>query len=137
MSDLRGSDGTPREEGETKMTRQTSIDVYHRIKEEGLLGKLQLSVLEIVYRHGPISQGEVCREFFNRNEERSITPRFAELVRRNAITEVGQRPCRTTGNLVYVYEWSKKLPDPIVKSSKVKCSHCKGRGYAAEQMSFL
>lgn len=41
------------------MTRNTSVEAYHKIKEEGLIGKRQMQVYEILFEHGPLTNSEV------------------------------------------------------------------------------
>jgi chaperonin cofactor prefoldin len=47
--------------------------------------------------------------------ERSITPRFAELKKQGVVKEVGQRPCRITGRITYIWDVTSKLPEKIEK----------------------
>ncbi len=113
-----------------KTIRDTSIQVYHDIRESGLLGELQLAVYEVIAKFGPISEGELWKEHFPDKQRTSTSPRFAELHRRGAIEMAGKRTCRFTGRTVYVWKITGDMPKK--EPRRVKCPLCSGKGYTVE-----
>jgi hypothetical protein len=112
------------------MIRQTSIDVFHQIKAEGLLSKRKLEAYEIIVFHGPITQMETARRANARGAlDHSITPRFAELEREGVIKEIGKRKCSISGRETHIWETTGKKPLKLEKPLREKCKHCHGRGY--------
>ena len=95
------------------MVRDTSIEVYQQIRDEGLLSKVRFSVYSCVFKFGPITQGEVKKKL--NMDSNTATPRFAELKTQGVITEVGKRPCKITGRTVYEWDVTNKLPKPLPK----------------------
>ncbi len=103
------------------MIQQTSIDAYHEIREKGLLGRLQLEVLEIIVRFGPLTQNELHREHFAETQPRNVQPRVSELEARGVVRSAGQRPCRITGFVCETWEFTGELPhDPVRKTGARK-----------------
>jgi predicted transcriptional regulator len=97
--------------------RQTSIETYHQIKEEGLLSKLRLAVYEVLYQHGPLSTGEIFKEHMQSFQQSCITPRIAELVTRGVVEKVGERDCRTTGRNFCIWDVTSSLPKQPVRKA--------------------
>lgn len=117
------------------MTKRTSVETYRKVTESGLLSRLRTLVYKVIYEHGPITQGECWKLFFEGRgvlAQNSVTPRFAELEARGVIANVGSRPCKTTGHESFVYVTTDDLPVEPKKSKKIKCPHCKGKGYTME-----
>ena len=119
------------------MTRQTSIEAYHKIKEEGLLSKRRLEVYEILYWFGPLSANEV---FFKMskgnmgpvNAASNSAARFSELRDRGVIRESGTKICSITKMNVIQWDVTSKLPIKIKNNIKHKCKHCNGTGFSKE-----
>lgn len=74
--------------------RSTSIAVYRKIKEDGMLSRLRWVVYEALYHFGPCTQAELWSEHLSNFERNSIAPRFSELEDRGVIKAIGERPCR-------------------------------------------
>ena len=101
------------------MIRDTSIAVYHQIKDENLLSRLRWEVYDCLYHHGPLTQMETCRKLNNPNrQDRSYMPRFAELHNMGVIKEVGQRVCSITGREVLLWDVTNSLPRKLEKDIK-------------------
>jgi len=101
------------------MTRQTSIDVYHQIVEEGLLSPKRFAVYDSLFGKGPLTQMECCRQINDPyTQDRTFMPRFAELKRMEAIVEVGVRDCKITGRNVYIWDVTDKRPIKLEKEIK-------------------
>lgn len=112
-------------------TRQTSIDVYREIEAEGLLSKRRWEAYSTLFNHGPITAMETARKIPG-TLDHSISPRFAELKRMGLIREVGERACRITGRNCIIWDVTNNLPIKFEKPKRIKCSHCKGKGYFEE-----
>lgn len=103
------------------MARRTSIAVYHRIEEEGLLSKARWRVYAYLYECGPCTAGEIAEGIdYIRN---NTCARLKELIDRGVVEEIGERPCRTTGNNVILYDVTDQLPvnpqtGPLKKTRK-------------------
>lgn len=93
------------------MVRQTSIDSYNIIKENGLLDGLLFTVYEAIYFGGPMTQMETCRAINSpKTQDRSLMPRFAQLKNMGAINEVGKKICSITGREVLLWDVTKNIP---------------------------
>ena len=94
--------------------RDTSIEAYNKIKADGLLSRLRFDVYDIIFHHGPMTQGECWRDYFNHARQRhSVAPRFAELKRHRVIREVGNRPCGVTGMTAILWDVTSNLPEKL------------------------
>lgn len=100
------------------MIRQTSINVYHEIRDNGLLSKLRFTVYEALFKHGPMTQMELCHLLRGDKysyDRQSLTPRFAELLDAGVIKDVGKRKCSITGNEVLVWDVTDRLPKKVTR----------------------
>ena len=98
-------------------TRQTSIDCYNKIKQEGLLSKRRLQVYESIFNYAPCTASEVFNE---KNLKTNQSGRFTELRDLGVIYEKGERLCRVTGRNVIEWDLTDRLPVNIKKSNKTK-----------------
>lgn len=94
------------------MIRDTSIQVYHQIKEEGLLSERRFQVYETLFHYGPLTAGEIWNWHLKATgaQLNSISPRTAELERRGVIKPVEERLCRVTGRTCIAWDVTSKLP---------------------------
>jgi len=97
------------------MQRKISSTVYGKIKRDGLLGRLQMYVYDILYHNGPLTQMEVAKHS-EKMDRSSVGPRFTELKRMGCIESCGKRKCVVTGRSTNTFDVTKNLPD---KSKKV------------------
>lgn len=118
------------------MARQTSIDSYKEIVADGTLSKRQLQVYKALYVGGPMTQRETEIAIFGKLGH-SITPRFAELERSGAIRTPRKRVCKITKRTVHEWEITGSKPLKFDRPKKIKCKHCKGKGYFTEQQAKL
>jgi hypothetical protein len=98
-------------------TRQTSIDCYNKIKQEGLLSKRRLQVYESIFNYAPCTASEVFNE---KNLKTNQSGRFTELRDLGVIYEKGERLCSVTGRNVIEWDLTDRLPIKIKKSNKTK-----------------
>jgi hypothetical protein len=115
------------------MTKSTSIEAYHQGREDGLLSRVRQEVLNVIVENqdlpkfsrigwgieGPgsntselawlrmngVSQKDVAKilKTLDEDGERTSGPRFAELIRMDAIKIIGKAPCFETGKAVQIY----------------------------------
>lgn len=111
------------------MTRRTSIEVYQKIKSEGLLSALRFTVYECLFNYGPLSQMETCKYIGSKHQDRSIMPRFAELEKIGAIESIGEKKCSVTGRNVLIWDVTDRIPKKLIKEQKTKCLMCNGKGF--------
>tara|TARA_R110001599_G_scaffold93854_1_gene244508 strand:- start:326 stop:736 length:411 start_codon:yes stop_codon:yes gene_type:complete len=98
-------------------TRQTSIDCYNQIKQEGLLSKRRLQVYESIYNSAPCTASEV---FKDKNLKTNQSGRFTELRDLGVIYEKGERLCSITGMNVIEWDLTDRLPVNVKNSNKTK-----------------
>ena len=111
------------------MTRRTSIDVYHAIEREGLLGRLQLLVYRTLFQVSkPMTQMEVVREIGNPNiTDHGITPRFSELKRMGAIADIGTKTCLVSGRETTAWVITGEMPVKGVGMKKPTRKHLESK----------
>lgn len=97
------------------MIRQTSIEVFHQIESEGLLGRLQLLVYETLFHRGPLTSGELWKFHFPELQRQSLTPRLIELERMGALRTGEKRECKFTGRECIVWDVTDRLPVKLPK----------------------
>ena len=94
--------------------RDTSREIYQKIRKEGLIGKKQIQVYEILFMYGPLTGSEVANwmdEFHQKsNVSETVRNRLNELKAMGIVTELPKAPCPVTGNTVYRYDVNSKLP---------------------------
>jgi hypothetical protein len=98
--------------------RHTSIDAYNAIQANGILTGLRWEVYDLLYKHGPLTQGEVAQRSSRKHNPHSISPRFAELERAGAIRVVGTRRCVVTFVQCHVWDVTSDVPVVIKKTTK-------------------
>lgn len=91
--------------------RQTSLSAYHTIKLSGVLGERTWQTYDALFQHGPLTQAECWQAIGAAVPQRSVTPRFAELLRKGFIRYLdgdngrpAKRKCRVSGKLCMVWD---------------------------------
>lgn len=113
--------------------RQTSIEAFNAIRDNGLLTGLQFEIYEILFQHGPMTAGEAAQVYRSRhahtNRQRNeIAKRVSDLRAFGVVREIGSRPCRATGMRVLVWDVTDRLPER--DSVRLRpCPTCDGRGH--------
>ena len=124
------------------MVRQTSIEAFHTIKNNGLLSKRRWEVYEFVFHHGPVTCRQTVKHIAkDKGESVSITyssysSRFSELERMGVIREIGTTLDPETNNTVILWDVTDKLPVKPKPSDKIKCTYCNGKGYIEQGKLF-
>lgn len=109
------------------MIRQTSIEAYHKIKEDGTLSSSRWHVYEILYKHGPLTAGELKQKMLWSKENflkvYKSESRLTELRDMGVVQELGKKKCSLSGMTVILWDVTDKLPVKLkrdVKPSKKK-----------------
>jgi len=103
------------------MIRQTSIECYNQIKQEGLLSKKRLQVYEAILKLAPCTSGEAFATMTTKENQISQSrARFTELRELGVIYERGEKKCSITGRNVIEWDLTDRLPINIKKSNKTK-----------------
>lgn len=102
------------------MTRRTSIEAYHQIKDEGLLTEARLVVYEILFERGPLTAGEVFLWMRRMNQghtvvKGSVCARLTELRDTGVVAEVGKRECELTGHTAILWDVTENIPFKLEK----------------------
>jgi hypothetical protein len=99
-------------------TRQTSIDCYNQIKQEGLLSKRRLEVYEAIFKNAPCTTNEALKDVHSGSH--GVGSRTSELRDAGVIYEKSIRQCMVTGRNVIEWDLTDRLPINIKKSNKTK-----------------
>lgn len=107
------------------MTRNTSIEAYHKIKDEGLLTEARFSVYDILFERGPMTAGELFQWSQRRHEghtvvKGSICARLTELRELGVAAEIGKRQCGLTGHTAIVWDVTERLPELLIERGPSK-----------------
>jgi hypothetical protein len=92
--------------------RTTSLEAYEAIRASGVLGDRTWQTYDTLFRHGPLTQAECWRRLAGGQlPQRSITPRFAQLLRMGFVRyltnddgSVAKRKCGVSGKLCMVWD---------------------------------
>jgi hypothetical protein len=111
--------------------RRTSIEVYRKIKEQGLLSKKRAEIYFVLFPHGPMTGNEIFRMIkgVSRIVHANIHSRLNEMEKLGVAERIGTRTCTVTGNNVDLWDVTDDLPKKVKKPKRVKCTYCKGKGY--------
>ena len=114
------------------MPRDTSIQVYHQIRAEGLLSKMRLKVYEHLFNHGPLTRSELDSQLKGPAEVNpSYHKRLSELERQGVIRTVGRKACSITGREVELWDVTANLPVAFVREqTNEQLFREAGRAYA-------
>jgi predicted transcriptional regulator len=118
------------------MIRETSIETYRSIKEDGTLGRLKFQIYEFLFNHGPASIRDAARHFKGQYSN-SLSTRFSELRNVGVVREVGSTTDPVTGRRVILWDVTKNLPVKLEKVTSHKCPTCSGTGQITESQGML
>lgn len=123
--------------------RDTSIRTYYEIKEEGLIGKRQLEVLELFAEvKDSLTDMELAARL-NYDDPNNVRPRRKELYDLGIVESDGKRVCRITDRLVHQWRMVDEINLSDVRKNKnnlrnkVKCPMCKGKGIIEKKQTSL
>lgn len=117
------------------MIRSTSREAYNTIKANGLLGKRQWEVYNLLFLHGPCTAMELRKFFPEGIVDSQIRARLNELRKFGVACEVRTRKCTVTGMNVIEWDVTDRLPIEPPKKKQTKCPSCDGSGYLQKEES--
>lgn len=82
--------------------RQTSLEAYIALREEGELGMRQREVYSAFVKHGPHTDLEIAR-LLRFKDANMVRPRRNELVRMGFLVEQARRKCEISGRKAIVW----------------------------------
>lgn len=104
------------------MVRETSIDAYYEIKENGLLSERRWQTYDSLYQIGEGTASEVFRQFQKTYSKKISTngsgSRLSELRDMGVVMEKGTKICPITGQNVILWTTTNQLPVKIKKKPK-------------------
>ena len=101
-----------------KMIRQTSIDCYNEIKNNGLLSKRRLEVYEAIFKNAPCTTNEALKDIYSGSH--GVGSRTTELRELGVIYEKQTRKCNVTGRVVIEWDLTDNLPKDIKPKANAK-----------------
>jgi hypothetical protein len=113
------------------MVQGTSIATYYDLHEEGIIGEMQLTVLNHIKGHAGNTDRENAFEL-GFGDPNHIRPRRKELVDLGLVRNAGRRDCKITKRQALTWE---AVPDWEIEAVRAKrnqvkcvCPTCGGRG---------
>jgi len=124
------------------MTRQTSIEAYNKIKENGLLSKRRWEVYDILFRHGPMTAGEIFKVgnlegMWKKSVKATVCSRLTELRMMGVAEELPHRICSESGMTTILWMLNDREPVKFEKPKRIECPHCDGKGYVESSQGRL
>ena len=102
-------------------TRQTSIECYNKIKEQGLLSNMRFKVYEAILKKAPCTSGEAFATMTTKENQISQSrARFTELRELGVIYEKGEKKYSITGRNVIEWDLTDRLPVNVKNPNKTK-----------------
>ena len=108
------------------MTRQTSIEAYRTIQDEGLLTKSRLVIYKNLFVRGPCTASQLHQSLGWRVKG-SISARLTELVQMGVVTEVTEAKCPISNQTVIFFDVTDKLPVKMKKDKTLTLRQAKQR----------
>lgn len=107
------------------MIRNTSMEAYRAVCEDGTLSRRRQETYISLFRHGPCTGSELLKKHQKsglNTTHSNIRARLGELRDLGLAEEVGERPCGVTGKNVIVWDVTAKVPTKNSSLSKEKRS---------------
>lgn len=111
------------------MIRQTSVDCYHEIRDNGLLSEKRWDVYDVLYHYGPATGMELLSKMRRSIVDSQVRARLNELRNLDVAYEKQERICSITGMRVIEWDVTDRLPKKKKKQIKIKCHECNGKGF--------
>ncbi len=122
------------------MIRQTSIEAYNTIKDNGLLSERRWQVYNVLFHHGPLTATQIASKIpgiKSASVGNNSHARLGELRQMGCVVETGYVECPLSGMTVIRWDVTDKVPVKFERPSRVKCTHCSGKGYIETQQTKL
>lgn len=114
------------------MIRNTSVEAYNKIKDEGLLSRRRLQVYDVLYKHGPLTATGITNlipGFKSSSVGFNVHARLCEMREMGCVEELGTKICSITGMTVILWDVTKEVPVKIKREPRQKCLFCNGKGF--------
>lgn len=94
------------------MVRNTSLQVFHKIKTQGLLSKRRMEIYSWLYENGPATAGEIAHALdqHKKLQNSNVSPRLGEMRAMGVVAEVSERACRVSGHKAIEFDVTSSLP---------------------------
>lgn len=124
------------------MIRETSIEAFNKIRDEGLLSNRRMQVYTVLFENGPLTGNEVFELLKNEyniqfKNAPSIVSRLGELRNMGVVKEVGKKLCSISGMTVILWDVTKNLPVKFDRPTCYTCPTCNGSGKISEHQAKL
>jgi len=101
------------------MARETSIEAYRYLVENGALAEMNKLVYHHLWLNGPTTQKKTER-FYN-DRTYTLRPRFAQLEKMGLIKPIGTEKCAETGRSNILWDVTERVyPLPLFEKSNKK-----------------
>ncbi len=123
------------------MVRDTSLEAYNFIKENGLLSKMRWICYDLLFKYGPATANQLMDFAKKENPSWShqtietVGRRLSELVKVGVVYEKDKIFCPISGHRCIEWEVTRNKPIDFEKPLKKKCKACNGTGFIVEQQS--
>ena len=102
------------------MIRQTSIEAYNRIKQNGLLSRRRFEVYDSLYSFGPVTANELFSNMKLKNKtlnqsNTNVRARLNELRELGTAQELGKKICSITKQNVIIWDVTSEVPIKVEK----------------------
>ena len=112
---------------------QLSVEVYREIEAEGLVSRLQLQVLKVIWESTtPLTVNEIGLRV-GTTQRTTFAPRVRELELMDVIEKCGKRRCGITKRKGYVFRMTGRRPRKRIRPAA--CPLCHGTGKMAESLA--
>ena len=106
------------------MIRNTSIETYKQIQNEGLLSKRRFQVYNVLYNNGPLTGAQVAvrvkKLYGSWGQSETIRNRITELRDAGVVTELNEVICPVSGRKVILWATNNNLPSKAIKKHLTK-----------------
>jgi len=106
--------------------KDTSFSAYEQIKASGLVSKLQMQVVSVLFTHSGMTANEIAFKL-NIVQRDCVRPRLTELKNLGVVEAVAKRRCAVSGKVCLVWSFTGRVPTRNV-TEMVRCPHCHGKG---------
>lgn len=98
------------------MARDTSIEAFNKIRDNGLLSKRRMQVYEYLFEHGPCTAKQVTGNLRQGLQDSGgYNTRLSELRRMGVVKEVDKIVCPESGQKVILWDVTSNMPTEIHK----------------------
>ena len=120
------------------MKRQTSLEAFQKIKDEGLLGKQASEIYGVLFESGPLTTRQVHERVSETIRDiGQVSTGISKLVQKGVLRDCGTTKCATTGFEVTQWDVTDRLPIKVEKPQREKCKQCGGKGYVTTAQTSL